>query len=131
MEMVLRGDKTMLKRILRTVALVLILVFWVGSALAASTVTLEWDASPASEQVIGYRVYQSQTSGSYGSVPVDDVTSGVISVLAGVPDGIYFWVVTAYNSVGESGYSNEATASLVSVPPGAPSTLRIQSVVAQ
>lgn len=60
----------------------------------------------------GYRVYRSTTSGS-GYSQITDVGSNTTTYTdTGVSQGnTYYYVVTAYNSAGESNYSNEDSAS--------------------
>lgn len=65
-------------------------------------VTLSWEGS---EGANGYKVYQGMSSGSYPSVmnvgPFTSVTFDIEKA------GTFYFAVTAYNDVGESGYSNE------------------------
>ena len=111
--------------------LLLVLVaffFMVGMAQAASNVTLQWVAN-SEPDLAGYKIYQSQTSGIYtsveGTVPVGTETI----TLEGIPDGTYFWVVTAYDTEGlESGYSNEVTKRLDTTPPDNPQGLLIGAI---
>ena len=72
-----------------------------------SRVTLKWDAG---SNTFGYRLYIGTSSQSYQQVAdVGRLTKSVVSNLAG--HMTYYFVVTAYNSAGESCPSNE-----VSVP---------------
>jgi fibronectin type 3 domain-containing protein len=79
-------------------------------------VTLIWGPSAGAT---GYNVYRSATSGGpyalLGS-PAGGATSYIDHYWP--PDGTFYYVVTAVNSIGESGYSNE-----VSGPPLAPTGL--------
>jgi hypothetical protein len=70
-------------------------------------VQLTWDA--ASGVVEGYRVYQSQTSGSGYTLAATttEITHTVTGLTNGTP---YYFVVTAFNDAGEGPNSNEATA---------------------
>lgn len=73
------------------------------------TSLLTWTASPSSD-VIGYKIYRSTTSGSYGAplALLGVVTSYQATGLT--PGGTYFWTVTAFDAAGnESPKSNEAT----------------------
>jgi hypothetical protein len=74
-------------------------------------VVLNWDASAS--QVVGYRVYRSQTSsGSYNllSGAVSSLTYTDTSVSSG---STYYYVVTAVDSAGvESIYSNQVSAAI-------------------
>ena len=71
----------------------------------AAEITLAWDQNPESD-VTGYKIYYGQSSGSYSTtVDVGNYTSCVIS---GLEIGVtYYFVVTAYTSEAESGYSDE------------------------
>lgn len=68
----------------------------------AGEVGLSWDLSTGAT---GYRVYVSQTSGSFPAAPAWDGPAPPTSITA--PDGCVqsFTVVTAYNTAGESGPS--------------------------
>ena len=59
----------------------------------------------------GYKIYASTTSASYTS-PVDTVAGSVYScAVTGLSNGtVYYFVVTATNPGGDSGYSNEISA---------------------
>jgi centrosomal CEP192-like protein/ASPM-SPD-2-Hydin domain-containing protein len=77
---------------------------------AQHTVDLNWNASPG--QVIGYRVYRSETSGSsYSSLTgtaVNELSYSDSTVSSG---STYYYVVTSVDAAGtESGYSNQAKA---------------------
>jgi Fibronectin type III domain len=92
----------------------------------AAVVTLAWDLSP-SPNIAGYRLYSGTTSGVYSQTSeVGNATSTLVSNL--VTGKTYFFVVTAYNTMGvESAPSNEVSylappttgsAQLVSPAPG-------------
>ncbi|MBX3326709.1 MAG: fibronectin type III domain-containing protein [Nitrospira sp.] len=71
-----------------------------------SSVTLKWNASNGT---LGYRLYIGSRSNSYQQVAdVGLLTTSMVSNLSG--DTTYYFVVTAYNSVGESCASNEVSA---------------------
>jgi hypothetical protein len=88
------------------------------STYAAQSVTLQWLAN-ADSDLAGYRVYQTDSRGQYifgpsspnlaAEIPADPDPGGVVThTLTNVPDGTWYWVVTAYDSDGlESGPSNE------------------------
>jgi fibronectin type 3 domain-containing protein len=88
-------------------------------------VNLTWSAVEGS---IGYKIYASTTSGSYTS-PVDTVAGSVYSCdVTGLTNGTaYYFVVTASNPGGDSGYSNEISATPQVSAPSAPTVLRQQA----
>ena len=88
---------------------VTLLVCGSGEALA-NDVTLDWDA-PTWSGVAGYKVHYGTRSQTYTtSIDVVNVRSYTI---AGLPDGTYYFAVTAYDtSRVETGYSNEVSASI-------------------
>jgi len=103
--------------------------FMCGMACAASNVTFEWDANSESD-LAGYRLYQSQVSGSYTDVPVVTIPAGTeTTTLLDVPDGTYFWVLTAYDTnENESGPSNEVTKTIDSTPPEPPKNFLLKLI---
>ena len=74
---------------------------------SSGTATLTWDPE-TDPSVKGYKVYAGTSSGSYGApVDVGNVTTfPIINLQSGKT---YYFTVTAYNSAGESGYSNEVS----------------------
>jgi hypothetical protein len=78
-------------------------------------VTLAWDSDPS---VDGYKLYYKPgssgppyngTGAAEGDSPVDVGWFPEFTLRALSDDEDYYFVVTAYNSEGESGYSNEVT----------------------
>jgi len=78
------------------------------TAPSSGTATLTWD--PATSAT-GYKVYAGTSSNAYGApVNIGNVTTfQIFSLLSGTT---YYFAVTAYNSAGESGYSNEVSKSV-------------------
>jgi len=77
----------------------------------AMDVTLRWDSVSTAD---GYKLYYGTSSGSpyvgvAGAEGVSPVDVGKVTTftLSGLPLEVYFFVVTAYNAAGESGFSNE------------------------
>ena len=87
-----------------------VLVTLAITAPTSGTATLTWDPE-TDPSVIGYKVYTGTSSKTYGSpVNVGNATSfQIINLQSGK---IYYFAVTAYNSAGESGYSNEGSKSI-------------------
>jgi hypothetical protein len=83
--------------------------------------TLAWDPITAQE-VTGYRIYYGPSSGFY--THSIDVGTGAFDgtevsyTVTGLPDGLYYFVATAYDSRGiESAYSNEVSAPFPYIKP--------------
>lgn len=121
-----------MKKLLSLMVIVIFLLV-AGIAIADNSVTFLWDANTETD-LAGYRLYQSTTSGQYvlgEGNQVAVISAGIETVtLPNVPDGTFFWVLTAYDtSDNESGPSNEVSATLDSAPPGSPTILEITAIV--
>lgn len=82
-----------------------LLIFLIGVYSNALGATLSWTASTG--EATGYKLYYGTSEGSYTqNVDVGDVTSYSTDPLPLTEGTPYYFVVTAYNSSGESGYSN-------------------------
>ena len=77
---------------------------------SSRTATLTWDPE-TDPSVRGYKVYAGTSSHAYGApVDIGNVTTyQIVNLQSGTT---YYFVVTAYNSAGESGYSNEVSRSI-------------------
>ena len=116
------------------IAVMIVLGFVLGTCQKAdaATVTLAWDAPTTNEDgtpltdLAGYNIYYGTQPGIYGPpVNVGNVTQTDIS-LGPVEDVTYHFVATAFDQNGnESGYSNEVTTNIDTVPPMIPGMLRI------
>lgn len=133
-----------MKKLILTLLACLLLA---GMAYADNSVTFKWDKNTETD-LAGYRLYQSPTpdgqvvgvdipidiapeAGLYdhGIVPDLEPTKDAYT-LTSVPDGVWYWILTAYDTQGnESGKSNEVSATLDSIPPGVPTILEIIGVV--
>jgi hypothetical protein len=83
------------------------IVFCSSLHVFAGDVSLAWDPS-ISEDVVGYKIYYGNFSGSYHSFRT--VTNRTTYTVTGLADGTYYFAVTAFDSAGnESGYSNEVS----------------------
>lgn len=95
-----------------------------------SSVTLQWDAPTTNADgtpltdLAGYKLYYGPSSGNYiKNIDVGNVTTYKASAL---PDGSYYFVVTAYDTGGnESDYSNEVHSILDTMKPGKPGGCKI------
>jgi len=119
-----------MKKLILTLLAVL---FLAGAAYADNAVTFRWDKNTETD-LAGYRLYQTTTTGEYtfgsdNAVAIIPVGTETVT-LENVPDGTYFWVLTAYDiTFNESDRSNEVGATLDSVPPNAPTILNITAIV--
>ena len=110
-----------MKRILIAIVLVLAMVT-VGWALS----TFSWDANTETD-LAGYHLYRSDTSGVYtlGSGWIADIPAGTETFDYEVPEGTWYFVMTAYDTTGnESGSSNEVSQTTDTTPPDAPTGLQ-------
>lgn len=95
-----------------------------------SSVTLAWDAPTTNADgtpltdLAGYKLYYGPSSGNY--TQNIDVGAVITYKAANLPDGLYFFVVTAYDTMGnESDYSNEVSTILDTAKPGKPGGCKI------
>lgn len=130
------------------VLILLFLFIFTGIAIADNEITFRWDKNTESD-LAGYRIYQSTTpdgqivdginfvaevapdSGLYdhGIILNLDPAHDAFTLVA-VPDGTWYWILTAYDtSNNESGKSNEVSATVDSIAPGAPVILDITAKV--
>jgi chitinase len=85
-------------------------------SLTAAAVTLRWDPSAGAD---GYRLYYGERSQAYDTtLEIGSPTQAAVGGLA--PGHTYFFAVTAYNTAGESDYSNEVSAVIPEPPPPPP-----------
>lgn len=103
-------------------------------------VSLEWDkvtkdvsGNLLTKPLSGYKLYVAQTAGSYGTptvVFIPPAASGAIESYhySNTVRGTYFAVVTAYNSDGESDYSNEVTFTVTAKMPAKSIALVVKKV---
>jgi fibronectin type 3 domain-containing protein len=73
------------------------------------SVTLNWSASSGAS---GYNVYRGTTSGSYTKITSAAVTTTSYTDSSVQAGQTYYYVATAVNGTGESGYSNQASAAI-------------------
>ncbi len=112
--------------------LVLALILtWAGLAHAAD-VTLQWTPNTETD-LAGYRAYQATTPGGHTFGPGNEVAAvpaGTVDVTLTVPNGTYYWVVTALDGDdNESGPSNEVTKRIDTTAPAAPENCFLKSIV--
>ena len=93
--------------------LIFTLLAFTTTALAANSVTLQWDASPTPD--VGYVIYYGQTPDALTySVNVGDALTTTISDL---PPGDWYFAATAYNEIDESEMSNVVNTSFAGFVP--------------
>jgi len=118
-----------------TLIISLVIMFGVYNANAAEgdPVGLAWDAPSTTpeNQVEGYNVWWSTETGKYPNrLDVGNVLllSNIVEVLNLESSTTYYFVVTAYNSTGNSGYSNEPnyeTPMVLKAPPSVIVTIKV------
>lgn len=114
-----------LLKTLKTIFLAIFVLFLVGGVSIADTqVNFSWTANPELD-LAGYRVYASNTSGVYtlgeGNQIATAGAGDTACSVAGIADGTWFWVLTAYDTNGnESVPSDEQTGDLDTTAPGCP-----------
>ena len=110
-----------MKRIWMAIILVLLMISYAPAAQKVFT----WDANTEAD-LAGYRLYMSNTSGSYGTTPIATIPAGTETLNYDVsPDGTYYFVMTAYDTNdNESGYSNEVSTVIDETAPAPPGGLQ-------
>lgn len=121
-----------MRKLLFTLVLALLLVPSVALP-ASDTITFGWEQDMV-VPVVGWRIYQSETAGAYSTTPFQTlVYDGTVkpeytaTTVVTVPAGTmktFYWVVTAYNGVMESAWSNEVSTSHDFRAPTVPVTFR-------
>jgi|WetSurMetagenome_2_1015567.scaffolds.fasta_scaffold68803_5 hypothetical protein len=103
-----------------------LIILGIVAVCLAADVKFAWDKSPEADMA-SYRLYQSQTSGSYvyGVASPNykaTITHPTITyTLTGVAEGLHYWVLTAVDtSANESVPSNEVSKNVDTTPPGKP-----------
>ena len=106
---------------------VLLVILLAAMTVQAATVNLAWDASTTAG--VSYYVYHKLQGGAYTTTDRKDAGTALTLSWAGLAAGTHCFVASAYNSGGESGYSNEVCTTIVA-PPNPPGNLRIVSQTA-
>jgi chitodextrinase len=82
----------------------------IATTLAPNAAVLTWDPVTTIPNATGYRVYYGTASGTYSQAAGAGVNVGnvITHTVTGLASGTrYFFAVTAYDALNESGYSNE------------------------
>lgn len=106
------------------------LLFWPSQGLIAQgghAIVLTWTAPTTGGAPTSYNVKRSTTTGTETTIASVPVPTTTYSDTTGVGGTKYFYVVTAVNATGESGPSNEASATFFLAAPGAPGSLAATS----
>ena len=103
---------------LRIGALLCLLFVLVAPAYAQS-IQFQWEAHPEAAQLLGFKLYQTKTAGTYTTTPVATFAGGTTTTGTLPKPGLgnYCWVLTAYVTDVESDRSNEACTVLKPQPP--------------
>jgi fibronectin type 3 domain-containing protein len=112
-----------------SIAIIATIMFWVVvSSAATSSVTLQWDANTEPD-LAGYKLYQGAATG--GPYTLKQTLAKVTTTtVAGLVDGTHYFVLTAFDTVGnESSYSNEVNKAFETVAPAPPRNVVITITV--
>ena len=111
-----------MKKLIKYVMVLFIVCLFCAFHIAqAADVTLEWNPVP---EATGYNAYYGIESGVYGEAI--DAGNNTTYTIIDLPPHTYYFVVTAYNTYGESGYSDEISGEvkpLSELPPPNPDGL--------
>lgn len=105
----------------------IILALLIAAPAYADTFTFTWDpptedtAGHQLSELTGYKFYVSSKAGEY-TTPISTPATNTLELEENKP-GVYFAVVTAYNSAGESTPSNEIQFEVKAKPPAPPKNL--------
>lgn len=115
---------------IRKILLLFLLLVLAAPAAADTQVTFTWDPNTEPD-LAGYRLYQSRISEDYDfTSPIAEIPAGTQTAVATCADGTFYWVLTAFDTVGnESLPSNEVMATLDSTAPAGPTGFTIQATV--
>jgi hypothetical protein len=129
----MEDDMQRAKKWVPVLLIALTAVLTLGTAQAASTVTLAWDYGTAPADLAGFRIYYAPAPGVTVAAAnkVADVAATARQAQAvNLSDGTACFVATAYDSKGnESGKSNEVCTDLDTTAPPTPGNVRVQVVV--
>jgi len=110
--------------------LILALCLLIPALSRADSFTVIWDqvtldvAGQPVEGLLGYKLYVSTTTGTYGAIAEATVTANTTTLTKDIV-GTYYAVVRAYNATGESANSNEITFQVKPKTPKAPTSFRV------
>ena len=104
-----------------SIALLVLLTVSFAPAVEAGQAILSWtvpttneDGTPLTD-LAGYKVYYGKVSATYTTIK--DIRNVLTYTITGLGEGTWFFVVTAYNTIGtESAYSNEVSKVIKTVP---------------
>ncbi len=113
--------------------LLAILFLLAGTVFADNTVTLTW-AAPLDADLAGFELHQTTIEGEYllgseNAIEIIPVGTETVTITE-VPDGTYYWIIVTFDTSDNKGpRSNEVSATLDSIPPGAATILQIIGIV--
>lgn len=89
----------------KKILLILGFLLFVSPVFAIEPTKLKWDANSPEDAVLGYKLYTSQEEGVYPEIPTKIITEGTSTEVV-LAAGTWYLVLTAYNTLGQSDYSN-------------------------
>lgn len=111
---------------MKKIIFIIILVLFLSTSVSAEDRTISWEYAPDMDNVDGFKIYMSTTSGEYTEEDVlaeieytpgegEYSTNKTIQGEEGTATTYYF-VATAYNAEAESEYSNEVSTEILGAP---------------
>ncbi len=108
-------------------AFIIFMLFFIICSVSHADLKLAWDP-PATGEVNGYKIYYGTSSGNYTkTTDAGKSTQYDLSALSLMDNTVYYFIVKAYNNIGESPASNEISwKSSDSTPPAPPQGLHFK-----
>lgn len=113
---------------MKKILFMIFILFICSKVFADTEITFKWDKNLESD-LAGYRLYKTQTSSIYTTgkgKEVIEVPAGVETATITIPDGQWYFVLTAFDLSGnESGLSKEVSYLADTTAPGVPRGMTI------
>jgi len=97
-----------------------------AQANSSTQINLQWTDNSNNET--GFKIERKTAAGQYEQIGMTGMNSTTYSDQGLMPNTTYYYRVAAYNSIGNSNYSNETNATTPDIAPAAPGNLTANSV---
>lgn len=106
---------------MKKVLLFLALIILLSSISYGADVSVSWNANTEAD-LAGYHLYQSTAAGAHvkGIFSADILKPATTYTIVGLQDGTYFWVLTAYDVVGNESVFSDEVSLKIDNPPAKP-----------